>query len=178
MQLFPGTSPLADDEGRADVISDKFLIAFQPGPGLTSVSRPFHSSDTVHREESKEHVEISLRSSSLIVCSFLRLVWFFQVRWVFFSFLSISCSGISFLALWLTFMINDTIGVWWFEEVVLETWKSCTCSIQLLLREQAIEKFFTYTYCSDYVKLFIFLYFSRWIIRLMFVGLIKDCFRK
>lgn len=69
MQLFSGTSPLADDEGRADVISDKFLIAFQPGPGLTSVSLPFHSSDTVHREESKEHVEISLHPSSLIVCS-------------------------------------------------------------------------------------------------------------
>lgn len=32
MQLSSGISPLAGDEGRADVISDKFLIAFHRGP--------------------------------------------------------------------------------------------------------------------------------------------------
>lgn len=34
MRLSSGISPLAGDEGRADVISDKFLIAFHRGPGL------------------------------------------------------------------------------------------------------------------------------------------------
>lgn len=59
MPLSSGISPLADDEGRADVISDKFLIAFQVGTtGPACVSRPFHSRDTVHREESKVSVEI------------------------------------------------------------------------------------------------------------------------
>lgn len=38
MRLSSGISPLAGDEGRADVISDKFLIAFHRGPGLLSVS--------------------------------------------------------------------------------------------------------------------------------------------
>ena len=78
MRLSSGISPLAGDEGRADVISDKFLIAFQCGPGLLfCISRPFHTRDTVRRRrEREERAEINLLCSSLIEYSFSSLVWF------------------------------------------------------------------------------------------------------